>query len=137
MLPARTERTRKRPPIAMHDRAMDNLRFIRETMERSTSFTAVSGVAGVVMGTVAVVAAVVATTQRASPQAWLLTWLVAAVLAGAAAAWAMDRKAQASGFSLLTGPGRKFALFFSPPIFVGALLTAALVRAELISLLPG
>jgi hypothetical protein len=139
MLPARVERTQKKrkAPIALHDRAMDNLRFIRETMERSTSFTAVSGVAGVIMGSVAVVAAFVAWSMRDRPQAWLFTWLVAAVLAGAAAFWAMARKAEASGMSLLTGPGRKFALFFSPPIFVGALLTAALVRMELIGLLPG
>jgi hypothetical protein len=136
MLPARTEHTRKKPPIALHDRAMDNLRFIRETMERSTSFTAVSGVAGVLMGTVALAAAAIAAT-RPTAQQWLFTWLVAAVLAGAAALWAMGRKAQISGTSLLSGPGRKFALFFSPPVFVGALLTAALVRAELRNLLPG
>ena len=135
MQPARVQRTEKRP-IALHDRAMDNLRFIRETMERSTSFTAVSGVAGMIMGAVAMVAAVVASTRR-TPEAWLLTWLIAALVAGLAALWAMIRKARASGVSLLSGPGSKFALFFTPPIVVGALLTAALVRVDLLSVLPG
>lgn len=136
MLPARRLRSRERPAIALHDRAMDNLRFIRETMERSTSFTAVSGVAGVAMGTIALAASLVAGVQS-SPGAWLLTWIVAALLSGAVALWAMARKARAGGMSLLNGPARKFALGFSPPIAVGGLLTLVLYRDGLLTALPG
>ncbi len=46
--------------MALHDRAMDNLRYIRETMQRSASFTNVSGVGGVLMGMIALVAALIA-----------------------------------------------------------------------------
>ena len=136
MLPARPLR---RPPpkaIALHDRAMDNLRFIRETMERSTSFTAVSGVAGVAMGAIALGAAWLAAAQE-TPGAWLLTWLTAAVLSGAVAVWAMARKAHAIEMSLLSGPGRKFVLGFAPPVLVGGLLTVVLFRGELTQALPG
>jgi hypothetical protein len=115
---------------------MDNLRFIRETMERSTSFTAVSGMSGVAMGSIALVAAWVANT-RDTPTGWLISWLAAAFLSGGVALWAMSRKAHDSETSLLSGPGQKFALGFAPPIVVGALLTIALVRGGLLSALPG
>ena len=136
MLPARHLRRHPPEPIALHDRAMDNLRFIRETMERSTSFTAVSGVAGVAMGGIALIAAWAATFQT-SPLAWLGVWLGAAALSGAVAFWAMARKARAIEMSLLSGPGRKFVLGFAPPILVGGLLTASLLGGGMVQALPG
>ena len=122
--------------IALQDRAMDNLRFIRETMERSTSFTAVSGAAGVVMGAVALVASFVAARQI-TPEAWIATWLTAALLSGAVALWAMILKARRIGMPLLSGPARKFALGFAPPIAVGGLLTVVLFRGGMLTSLPG
>ena len=123
-------------PPALHARAMDNLRFIRETMERASSFTAVPGWGGVMMGVTALCAAVVA-AQQTSVRSWLTTWMVEAFLAFLIGGWAMDRKARRAETPLLSGPGRKFALSFSPPMIVGALLTAALYRAGLTSAIPG
>ncbi len=125
----------KEPP-ALHTRAMDNLRFIRETMERASSFTAVPGWGGAVMGVSALCAAYVA-SQQASVKAWLLTWMVEGLWASIIGGWAMDRKARAAQLPLLSGPGRKFALGLAPPIFVGALLTIILYRAKAQSVIPG
>ena len=37
-------------PVSLQSHAMDNLKFIRETMERAGSFTAVPGWGGFAMG---------------------------------------------------------------------------------------
>lgn len=136
MQPARRLGRDSEGPIALHDRAMDNLRFIRETMERSTSFTAVSGWAGIVMGAIALVAAFFA-ARIDTPADWLSTWLVAAALSAAVALFAMARKSKEVGTSLLNGPGRKFVLGFAPPVAVGGVMTIVLFAEGLVHLLPG
>src|SRR5271154_3771390 len=123
-------------PVAIADHARDNLRFIRETMERAASFTAVPGWGGVAMGITALGAAAIASSQ-ASPMAWLLTWISEAVLAIAIAGWTTYSKARASGTSLFSGPGRRFVYSFAPPLFVGALLTLLLVRSGLTGAVAG
>lgn len=121
---------------ALHARAMDNLSFIRQTMERATAFTAVPGWGGVAMGGVALVAAVAAET-RLTPVEWLATWLGASVVALTIGGWSMVRKARRAGTTVFSYPGRRFVLSYVPPIAVGALLTFALVRAGLYQALPG
>ena len=121
---------------ALHARAMDNLEFIRETMERAGAFTAVSGWGMVAVGVSAFGAAALAAT-RSSPDAWLAVWLGEAVLSVLISGWAISRKARRARMPLLSGPGRKFATSFVPPIIVGAVLTAILYRGALVALLPG
>ena len=134
--PVRELYPQKDLPVALHDRAMDNLQYIRETMERSASFTHVSGTGGVVMGAVALAAAALATTAN-TPAEWVTIWLVAAGIALAVAVLFMARKSRADGGTLLTGPGRKFAWTVTPPLVAGGVLTLALVRAGMIDMLPG
>ena len=122
-------------PPALHDRAIDNLRFIRDTMERATAFTAVPGWGLVFMGLTALGAAAVASRQGTSA-GWLTTWVGEAMVGLLIAVLAMKRKARLVGIPLLSGPGRKFALNFAPPLCAGALLTFGFVRAGLFSLLP-
>lgn len=123
-------------PPELEKRAIDNLRYIRDTMERAGSFTAVPGWGGVAMGMTALAAARLA-AQAPTPQAWLRVWLAEALLAFAIGAWAIRRKAKRAGTPLFAGPGRRFALTLTPPLLAGALLTLALYRASLIGFLPG
>jgi hypothetical protein len=129
-------RQRTSEPIALHDRAMDDLRYIRQTMERAGEFTAVPGLGGMAMGATGLAAAVIAAGQP-TPVRWLAVWLIAAVLAVAIALWSMSRKAQRAGMSIVDGPARKFALSFLPPVLAGAILTAALFRLDAVAALPG
>lgn len=123
-------------PKPLHDRALDNLRFIRQTMERAGSFTAVPGWGQVAVGISALAAALVATRQS-SPELWLAVWLGEAAVALAVGGWALVRKAYAVNDPILSGPGRRFGLSLLPPMAVGGLLTIALYRAGLAALLPG
>jgi hypothetical protein len=129
-----------RPPLehppALHAHAMDDLRFIRQTMEEAGSFTAVPGWGTVAIGVSALAAALVASLQHA-PAWWVAVWMVEAALALAIAAATMARKARGAGLSLFSGPGRRFALSFAPPLFAGALLTFVLFAAGRSSVLPG
>jgi hypothetical protein len=129
-------RAPQREPIPIDARAADHLRYIRETMERAAEFTAVPGWGGVAMGLTAIGAAWAASHQS-SPRAWLSVWLVEAFVAVAVAASSAATKAHRGSARLLSGPGRKFLLSFTPPIIVGGLLTFALFQAGVTSALPG
>ena len=121
---------------AIHEHAIENLRFIRETMERSGSFTAVPGWGGVAMGLTALAAAPLA-ARASTPAAWLAVWSAAAVLAFAIGAWAVLRKVRAAHIPMLSRAAQKFATSLLPPIVAGTLLTAVLFRAGSVRLLPG
>ncbi len=111
-----------------------DLRFIRDTMERSASFTAVPGWGQVILGLTALAAAWLAAHQSNST-AWLKIWLAEALLAAIIAIISIYWKANRRGLPLFTGPGRKVALGLFPPLIAGALLTFLLQRAGLQSAL--
>lgn len=115
---------------------MDNLRFIRETMEGAALFTAVSGWAEVAVGMVALAAAWLAHGQEGISD-WLAVWLVAALLAVAITSAGILLKARHAKIPLATKPGRRFALGLAPPLFAGAFVTWALLGTSATDLLPG
>jgi hypothetical protein len=120
----------------MQARAMDNLRFIRETMEAAATFTAVSGWGMVVTGFTAVGAALLSAATD-SPARWLFIWLCEAVLSVGISAYTMALKARAAKLPLWSEPARKILFSFAPPLLVGALLTLVFFERSLLSLLPG
>lgn len=122
-------------PINIGDRAIDNLQFIRETMERSSVFTSVPGYGGMLMGATAIGAAFIAQQQIYIRQ-WLLVWLVDAVLAFFIGLLAMWQKSKIANTSLVSAPARKFALSFAPPLVAGVIVTVLLYVNGLIGSLP-
>ncbi len=121
--------------VDLREQAGDNLRFIRDAMERAERVSSASGVGAMVMGGVAFLAmAIAAGFERL--QAQLIVWIcaaVAALLAGALGSW---QKARTNGLPLLGDPGRRFLLCLIPMLAVGLVLTAALWRTGQITLLP-
>jgi len=115
---------------------MEDLRFIRQTMENGNTFTAVPGWGGVGMGVTALVASFIA-AGRATPEGWLGVWAVEAIVAAGIGVWAIERKARRVGLPLLSGTGRKVFLGFTPPALAGIVLTGALWKAGATGLIPG
>lgn len=135
-MPAQPLPFRSSEPVPIHSRAMDNLRFIRETMERAGSFTAVPGSGGIAMGATALFAALIASRQT-NFDAWLATWLGEGFVAFVVGVGAMVLKARAVDFPLLSAAGRKFALGLAPSILLCALLTLVLYFRGAPHLIPG
>jgi hypothetical protein len=122
-------------PPHLHTVAMNNLRFIRDTMEGASSFTAVPGCGMVAIGLTALAAAAIAEGQ--APAGWVRTWVAEAVLAVVIGAFGTVWKTRRLGKPLVSRPGRKFATSLVPPLVAGALLTVAVYQGGLVGVLPG
>jgi hypothetical protein len=124
---------------ALHHRAADNLRFIRDTMARAGPFTSVSGFGTMGAGAIGLIAAAgsMLVPRDEHPAVWTAVWLAAALAAGCLSWAAIRRKAARTGQSLSAGPARRFALAFLPAVIAGGVLTATFVAHGLVALLPG
>ena len=123
-------------PPALHDRAMDNLRYIRETMERATAFTGISGFGAIAIGVTALLATAIAALQSTFKY-WLAVWIAEGLISLLIAGWSMDRKARAIEMPLGSGPARKAVFSLTPPMLAGGLLTIMLVGAGMTNAIPG
>lgn len=123
-------------PTAIHIRAVENLSYIRETIDSARSFTSVSGKGGVAMGITALLAAILAATPTLKPY-WLSVWLAAAVLALFFGASFTLLKARREGLILNSPVARRFFLSLTPPLLAGAVLTLVLYRAGAHDIIPG
>ena len=123
-------------PPALHARAMDNLRFIRETMEAAGTFTAVSGWGTVVIGATAIAAAALAAVTHSTTR-WIFIWLCEAGVSVAISVYTMALKARSAKLPLWSEPARKILFSFAPPMAAGALLTLVMSEQHLVALLTG
>lgn len=135
-------------PPTLHDRAMQDLSFIRQTMEGAASFTDVPGWGLVGIGMTAIVASAVAVVQDSAGR-WITVWIIEAVVAalcGTLAIWRkMQRTARPGAAPVVTAAARKFMLGFWPAIAAGAVITITVVEpgglwlrdSEVPRLLPG
>jgi len=115
---------------------LDQLQFIRHTMESATSFTAVPGWGMVLLGITALATALLA--RRAESQTtWVLLWLGEAVLAAVISLIGMVRKTGSLAKLATSIPARKCALSLAPPLAAGAVLTFIMVEQHLYAVLPG
>lgn len=123
----------------IHDRAIQDLSFIRRAMEGASSFTDVPGWGLVLVGGTALVTVPVASAQPTAGL-WLLIWLIEAILAASLSAAFIWRKAhrrlvaegRVTAAPVFGIAARKFLIGFWPGIFAGALLTLALIDFQTI-----
>lgn len=121
--------------VSINDRAVRDLRYIRDTMEQAGSFTAVPGIGFVLMGLTAILAGFV-TFRIESQEVWFIAWMSEAILAAGIGVLGTLRKAGTKR-TFLQGPGRKFAMSLLPALVGGAILTGALYQRGLFDLMPG
>jgi hypothetical protein len=105
-------------------------------MENASSFTAVPGLGGIVIGATALLAALVA-SRHADIARWLSTWAVEAMVAGSLGFLFGRRKARALKVPIFAKPARKFMLALAPSLFAGALITTVLLRVGGVQYIPG
>ena len=110
------------PPDSISSHAAENLRFIRQAMERGATFTAVPGAGGAAMGGTALVAAWLGSRQPTGNR-WLLVWLGAAAVAAVIGLVTMARKAKGAGSTLTGANARRFAVGLAAPFVAGAAIT--------------
>ena len=112
-------------PRSVGSHAAETLSFIRSAMERGSTFTAIPGAGGAMMGVIGIGAALIADRQP-TPDRWLFTWLAAAAVAAVVGFWSLMRKAHAAELTLTGTTARRFALGMAAPFVAGAAITYAL-----------
>ena len=75
--------------------------------------------------------------RQAAAHVWIGVWIAPAAAAVVIELTLTARKARALGLPMVSGPGRKFALAFTPTLVAGAILTVALTPEAPRDLLVG
>jgi hypothetical protein len=129
-------RKSRRPLEPEAPAALEHLRVIRQTMERSSAFTAVPGWGFCIMGVTALIATPIALHQKTA-EGWLAAWLIEAMVAATIGLAMMHRKATRLGTEILSISGRRLFAGLLPALAAGGLLTVALMWSGPGGLIPG
>jgi len=122
-------------PTRLDSHAEENLRFIRDTMERASVFTAVPGWGALAIGVIGLVVATI--TQGVwRDQVWVALWAATAIVSFGIGVVTTARKVRAAGLRMTGGAGARFWAGLVPTLVAGALITVPLVRAGEADLLP-
>jgi len=127
MTPAQNRKPNPSAPTPIGESAVENLRYIRDTIAAAGTFTTVPGKGCIAMGITALTASALEWVPRLAPS-WLPIWVGAAIMACAVALFFMEEKAKAQGLSLRRAVARRFFMTLVPAFVAGGVLTAALVH---------
>jgi hypothetical protein len=116
--------------------AEEHLRYIRDVMDRSSQFSAISGIGLVLVGLMGLTTGIVTILRNETPIQWLAYWIIVAGIAFGVGTTMTMRKARSSGTSAVVGPGRKFALCLAPALVAGGALTFGLYQVDAFALMP-
>lgn len=114
-------------PTPIGASAVENLRYIRDTIAAAGTFTTVPGKGCIAMGVTALVASGLESVPGLA-SSWLPIWVGAAIMACAVDLFFMEEKAKAQGLSLRRAVARRFFMTLVPAFVAGGVLTAALVH---------
>jgi len=129
--------------VASHEpnpqEAEENLRVIRELMERSTKYSTFSGLSGVLAGSASIVGCIVtrvvephSPTTDAHQVPFLLTWSLVILFALTADYLLMKRRAVQVGKRIVSRLGKQMIYAAGPGLGTGALLTLFLLQHNLL-----
>ena len=121
-------------PVRIGDHALDNLRYIRETMERASAFTSIPGWGGFVIGITAIATAVIARDFKS--ERWLSAWLIEAAIAATIGFTTMAIKGRRAGTDFTAPAARRFFASYFAPLIAAAMLTLVLWRGGLFVAMP-
>src|SRR5215471_3137951 len=114
-------------PTPIGASALENLRYIRDTIAAAGTFTTVPGKGCIAMGVTALAASGLESVPGLAAS-WLPIWVGAAIMACAVALYFMEEKAKTQGLSLRRAVARRFFMTLVPAFVAGGVLTAALVH---------
>jgi hypothetical protein len=122
-------------PTRTGDHALEQLRYIRHTMDGATRFTAVPGIGMVLVG---ISALAVATYAHSQPDACsvLVVWAIEGVVALQIGLIALYVKTRRMGVDIARGSARKFLLALVPSGFCAVVLSIALSVHQQLNFVP-